>query len=122
MRNKTRTCEFENLQVSLIRDRNVCEIDDINIRKRLLHDNNLSLDRASETSKSQVHKLDGKIIDIIKRSKANLYQNQTQFRRPNFNTIKKTYQPTTYNNTPSTLNNLSRHKKHCYYCGTKYGR
>ena len=73
LRNKPRTCEFENLQDSLICDRIVCWIDDKNISERLLRDNNLTLDRAaaifraSETSKSQVHELDGKTVDAIRR-------------------------------------------------------
>ena len=81
LRNKARTCEFENLQDSLIRDRIVCGIDDKNIRERLLRDNNLILDRAAaivtstETSKSQVHELDGKTVDAIERQNSQYKQN-----------------------------------------------
>ena len=73
MRNKARICEFENLQDSLKRDRIVCGIHGKNIIDRLLRDKNLTLDRAaaivraSETSKSQVHELDGKTVDAIRR-------------------------------------------------------
>ena len=73
LRNNARTCEFEDLQNSLIRDRIVRGIDDKNIREGLLRDNNLTLYRAaaivraSETSKSQVLELDGKTVDAIRR-------------------------------------------------------
>ena len=80
LRNNARICEFEDLQDSLIRDRIVRGIDDKNIRQRLLHDNNLTLDRAaaivraSETSKSQVHELDGKTVDAIRRQNSQYKQ------------------------------------------------
>lgn len=63
--------------------------------------------RATETFKSQMLEFDGKNINIIKRNKPNIYQNQTQFRRPNSYTIKKNNQPAKYNNT-LTFNNLPR--------------
>ena len=123
MRNKARTCEFENLQDSLIRDIIVCGIDDKNIRERLLRDNNLTLDRAaaivraSETLKSQVHELDGKTVDAIRRQnsqyKQNLLQNQILHNFP-----EKVIQLVPYQQQPIT--SLSR-QKNCYYCGTKHG-
>ena len=129
MRNKARTCEFENLQDSLIRDRIVCGIDDKNIRERLLRDNNLTLDRAtaivkaSETSKSQVHELDGKNIDAIRKQnshhKQNNYQNQTPMRKSP--QIPKKSHPNN-NITSAISNNFSKQTKSCYYCGTKHGR
>ena len=129
LRNKARTCEFENLQDSLIRDRIVCGIDDKNIRERLLRDNNLTLDRAtaivkaSETSKSQVHELDGKNIDAIRKQnshhKQNNYQNQTPMRKSP--QIPKKSHPNN-NITSAISNNFSKQTKSCYYCGTKHGR
>ena len=47
LRNKARTCEFENLHDSLICNRIVCGINDKTIRERLLCENNLILDRAA---------------------------------------------------------------------------
>ena len=128
MRNNARTCEFEDLQDSLIRDRLVCGIDDKNIRERLLRDNNLTLDRAaaivraSETSKSQVHELDSKNIDAIRRQnsqyKQNLSQNQTQLRRtPQF---PRNSNP--ISTLPAATNNFFKQAKNCYYCVTKHGR
>ena len=70
LRNKATTCEFDSLQVSLIKDRIVCGIDDKSVRERLLRDNDLTLDkaintvRAAETSKTQVEKLSNPSIEV----------------------------------------------------------
>ena len=89
LRNKARTCEFENLQDSLKHDRIVCRIDNKNIREiTLWQQSNIraaAIVRGSEISKSQVHELDGKTVDASRRQnsqyKQNLPQNQTQLRR-----------------------------------------
>ena len=63
LRMKSKTCEFENLHDSLIKDRIVCGIDNNSIRERLLRNNELTLEvaintvRAAETSKTQVETL-----------------------------------------------------------------
>ena len=57
-----------------------------------------------ETSESEVHKLDDKNYDIIKRNRPNIYQNQIQFRGPRLNIVKKTGHQTTYNRMPATPN------------------
>lgn len=75
--------------------------------------------RATETFKSQMLGFNGKNISIIIRNKRNIYQNQTQFRRPNSSTIKKNHQPAKYNNT-LTFNNLPRLLPKLYHLGTKH--
>ena len=63
LRSKAKTCEFGDLQDSLIRDRIVCGIDDNNTRERLRRNNALTLEkaidavRAAETSKTQTQEL-----------------------------------------------------------------
>ncbi|CAB3985329.1 Hypothetical predicted protein [Paramuricea clavata] len=70
LRNKAKTCEFESLQDSLIKDRIVCGIDSNSIRERLLRDNDLTLEkaisivRAAETSKTQVQKLNNPSLEV----------------------------------------------------------
>ncbi|CAB4014143.1 Hypothetical predicted protein, partial [Paramuricea clavata] len=70
LRNKAKTCEFESLQDSLIKDRIVCGIDSNSIRERLLRDNDLTLEkaisivRATETSKTQVQKLNNPSLEV----------------------------------------------------------
>ena len=67
LRSKAKTCEFGDLQDSLIRDRNVCGIDDNNTRERLLRNNALTLEkaidavRAAETSKTQTQELNNSV-------------------------------------------------------------
>ena len=128
MRNKARICEFENLQDSLKRDRIVCGIHGKNIIDRLLRDKNLTLDRAaaivraSETSKSQVHELDGKTVHAIRRQnsqcKQNLPQNQTHLRRtPQFPN-----KSNPISTLPAATNSFFKQAKNCYYCGTVRGR
>ena len=63
LRSKAKTCEFDELQDSLIRDQIVCGIDNNSIRERLLRNNNLTLEkaiddvRAAETSRTQTQQL-----------------------------------------------------------------
>ena len=70
LRNKAKTCEFESLQDSLIKDRIVCGIDSNSIRERLLRDNDLTLEkaisivRAAETSKTQVQRLNNPSLEV----------------------------------------------------------
>lgn len=47
LRSKAKTCEFGDLQDSLIRDRIVCGIDDNNTRERLLRNNALTLEKST---------------------------------------------------------------------------
>lgn len=67
LRSKAKTCEFGDLQDSLIRDRIVCGIDDNNTRERLLRNNALTLEkaidavRAAETSKTQTQELNNSV-------------------------------------------------------------
>ena len=69
LRSKAKTCEFGELQNSLIRDRIVCGIDNNAVRERLLRDNALTLDkaistvRAAETSQAQVKNLTNQPIE-----------------------------------------------------------
>ena len=127
MRNKARTCKFENLQDSPVHDRTVSGIDNKNIRERLLCDNNMTLDRAAaivranETSKSQVHELDGKTNAIRRQNsqyKQNLPQNQTQLRRTPL--FPRKSNPISI--LPAATNNFFKQAKNCYYCGNKHGQ
>ena len=76
--------------------------------------------RASETSKSQVHELDGKTNAIRRQNsqyKQNLPQNQTQLRRtPQF---PRKSNPISI--LPAATNNFFKQAKNRYYCGTKHG-
>ena len=67
LRSKAKTCEFGELQDSLIRDQIVCGIDNNSIRERLLRNNNLTLEkaiddvRAAETSRTQTQELNNSV-------------------------------------------------------------
>ena len=54
LRSRPKTCEFGGLQNSLIRDRIVCGIDNNAVRERLLQDNALSFDKATDWVNSLV--------------------------------------------------------------------
>ena len=69
LRTKVKTCEFGTLHNSLIRDRIVCGIDNKNVRQRLLHNNELTLEaaindiRAAETSKTRTEALTNPAVE-----------------------------------------------------------
>ncbi|XP_061170876.1 uncharacterized protein LOC133180347 [Saccostrea echinata] len=72
LKQRAASCEFENLQDSLIRDRVVCGIKSDSVKKRLLREENLTLQRAidicraNEASESQIKNIaDEKAINHV---------------------------------------------------------
>lgn len=103
IKNKAKTCDFGNLEDSLVRDRIVCGIDSKEMRERLLRDSDLTLTKAAnmvrafEISKMQVSDLEGThtAADSIRKYKRASKQTE------------QLEQPT---------------KRKCYFCGTFHKR
>ena len=114
LRNKARSCEFENLTDGLIRDRIVCGIVDDQVRARLLREKDLTLQkavdicRASDASASQIKLISGDTHGSEAAEVHAVRKQQNQGARP-----KSQY---------SSASGFNKKAGSCYNCGGGHGR
>ncbi|XP_035232918.1 uncharacterized protein LOC118204730 [Stegodyphus dumicola] len=105
LRNKARTCEFAQLKDSLIKDKIVCGIKDDVVRARLLHETELTLEKALDICRSA--EISAHQMKIIKDEETAVNLVKKKLSKHNKNTYKE-------------VNTDKQKTKICSKCGTSH--